>query len=268
MNRVKRKIKVVAHALFRLLGLGLVRYENLDRLERGYSVDDFYFLKSVSDDFGLQPMLENHPKSYSQFKQDLFVISATGGKRGGFFVEFGATDGVSLSNTYTLEKEFGWSGILAEPARIWSRNLRASRSCIIDSRCVWKSSGEQLLFRETGDPELSTLDSLAHDDYHEQRRKYGKSYLVETVSLSSLLEQHHAPEVIDYLSIDTEGSELEILGAFDFQRYRFKVVTIEHNDSSRRSEIFELMVSNGYRRVYEDYSECDDWFLLESGSNL
>lgn len=57
-------------------------------------------------------------------------------KQNGFFVEFGATNGIDLSNTYLLETEFGWNGILAEPDKYWHTSLIANRTAIIDIRCV------------------------------------------------------------------------------------------------------------------------------------
>jgi hypothetical protein len=83
--------------------------------------------------------------SQSQFGQDLFVLSELDFMRNGFFVEFGATDGVHLSNTYLLEKEFGWHGIVAEPARGWHKDLRSNRSCHIETDCVWKDSNQHFL---------------------------------------------------------------------------------------------------------------------------
>ena len=61
--------------------------------------------------------------SKSQLGQDIFALFEVGFKEGGYFVEFGATNGVSLSNTYVLEKEFAWGGILAEPAMRWHRDI-------------------------------------------------------------------------------------------------------------------------------------------------
>jgi hypothetical protein len=58
---------------------------------------------------------EGYP-SQSQYKQDIFVLTQLGFKRNGYFAEFGATNGLELSNSYLLERQFGWSGILAEPA--------------------------------------------------------------------------------------------------------------------------------------------------------
>ena len=76
-----------------------------------------------------------------------------------------------------------------------------------------------------------------------------------------MLEQHNAPERFDYLSIDTEGSELDILRAFDMKRWRPAVITVEHNYTSNRQVIYELLVASGYRRVLPEVSLFDDWYV-------
>ena len=78
------------------------------------------------------------------------------------------------------------------------------------------------------------------------------------------LDRHGAPAVIDYLSIDTEGSEFEILNAFDFSRHRFSVITCEHNFSAQRQEIYERLVRNSYVRVFDGLSRWDDWYVHAS----
>jgi len=197
----------------------------------------------------------------SQFGQDIFVLCQSNFKKNGFFVEFGATDGVGISNTYILEKEFGWSGILAEPAKIWHESLRSNRNSIIDERCVWSESKKKLDFREADSYELSTIESYSSLDMHKNARKSGSIYQVETISLMDLLIEHNAPQEIDYLSIDTEGSEFEILQNFDFNKYNIKIITIEHNYTQMREKIFELLVSHGYKRVFVELSEVDDWYI-------
>ena len=199
--------------------------------------------------------------SRSQIRQDLFALSTLGFKREGFFVEFGATNGVDLSNTWLLEREFGWTGILAEPARCWHEALARNRSCRIDNRCVWTRSGEMLRFEEGQNPDMSTLRQFRDADHHGRHRRAASSYEIETVSLVDLLDAHQAPEEIDFLSIDTEGSEFEILSAFDFNRYRFQVITCEHNFSPLRGELLALLESKGYRRTLEDVSQFDDWYV-------
>jgi hypothetical protein len=86
---------------------------------------------------------------------------------------------------------------------------------------------------------------------------------VETLSLDDLLSQHNAPRDIGYLSLDTEGSELDILKAFDFDAYKIHVITVEHNHKpDLRSGIHSLLSQNGYKRVFAEVSDFDDWYVL------
>lgn len=248
--------------IFRFFGLGLVRYRDLEIMRQLKAPgNDLEFMHEFGAEVSPALLAEYLARSRSQMRQDLFVLFVLGFPRGGFFVEFGATDGVTLSNSYLLEGEFGWDGILAEPARGWLVALRRNRSCAIDSRCVWSRSGEMLPFNETSVGELSTVDAFSGLDLHSQSRRDGQIYEVETVSLLDLLVQYSAPEVIDYLSIDTEGSELEILDSFDFSRFSFRVITVEHNFTPQRSKIKKVLERNGYRRVHEHVSKFDDWYV-------
>lgn len=178
----------------------------------------------------------------------MFVLSELNFKRNGFFLEFGATNGIHLSNTYLLETDFEWNGILAEPAKLWHNELDKNRKAIIDKRCVWKRSGETLNFNETISAELSTIDSYSSSDHLANAREGGKKYSVETISLFDLLTEYKAPKEIDYLSIDTEGSEFDILENFDFKEYKFRVITCEHNSSPMREKLDELFQKNGYEK--------------------
>ena len=200
--------------------------------------------------------------SRSQLMQDLFVLSELGERRDqGFFVEFGASDGVSLSNTWLLEKRLGWKGILAEPARCWRKSLAMNRACTIETDCVWSRSGEQLNFDEVSVGEFSTLSDFSQSDGHAASRSDKTSYQVPTISLNDLLIRHDAPSEPDYLSIDTEGSELAILREFDFSRYPFKVVTCEHNHTPAREQIHQLLAAAGYQRKHAELSRFDDWYV-------
>jgi FkbM family methyltransferase len=203
----------------------------------------------------------NYRSSKAQLFQDLFALNELGQKSGGFFVEFGATNGVDFSNTYALEKRHGWNGILAEPATCWHEALRGNRNCRLDFRCVWDSNDEQLIFNQVTDPELSTVNSLSSSDLHARTRREGNLYMVNTVSLNSLLDENNAPEQIDYLSIDTEGSEFKILSAFDFGKYKINVITVEHNYAADRSAIHSLLSANGFTRKFEVLSCWDDWYV-------
>ena len=64
------------------------------------------------------------------------------------------------------------------------------------------------------------------------------------------------------MSIDTEGSEFEILSAFNFEKYKFKVITCEHNFTSNGEKIFNFLTKKGYVRKYNNISKFDDWYVL------
>lgn len=222
--------------------------------------EDLEFLRSFESAY--KPQIIDHlHKSTAQLRQDLAVLSEVGFKRDGFFVEFGATDGVEFSNTHLLEKEFGWKGILAEPARRWHETLRRNRAAPIETRCVWRDSTSKLSFNETEIGWLSTISEFNDSDAHSHRRKTGTVYDVETISLVDMLEKHGAPQEIDFLSIDTEGSEFEILNVFDFEKYKFRIIMCEHNFTPLRERIHDLLQSKGFERRFEHLSKWDDWYF-------
>ena len=212
-------------------------------------------------------VLGNYKLSRSQLQQDLVAQWHFGAgvsrNEKPFFLEFGATDGLTLSNTYLLEKEFGWKGILCEPGRSWHNQLSENRSCAIDKRCVFSSSGMSVPFMEVVDGELSTISSFASKDSWAETRKNSLQYNVETITLEDLLLYHNAPNKIDYLSVDTEGSEYEILKNFDFNQWEIDFISVEHNFTSNRERLHKLLASYGYSRKFTSISNWDDWYFKQ-----
>lgn len=200
-------------------------------------------------------------RSRSQFLQDLWVAWELGSPTGGYFVEFGATNGVKFSNSWYLEHELGWRGICAEPGRGWYPALRDNRSCHVDERCVWIETGRTLTFNQPEIAAHATIDSFWDSDMHAASRRDGQRYPVVTVSLDDLLAFWKAPRRIDYLSIDTEGSELDILQHFDFDAHDVRLITVEHNYTENRQPICDLLAAKGYQRKFETLSNVDDWYV-------
>jgi FkbM family methyltransferase len=205
--------------------------------------------------------LERVSRSQAQILQDLWVAWELGSPRDGYFVEFGAADGRKYSNTWYLETELGWRGVLAEPARIWQPALARNRTCAIDRRCVWTETGRTLTFNQPAIAAHATIDAYSDSDSLADTRKDGLRYEVETVSLNDLLTHWDAPRRIDYLSIDTEGSELDILTAFDFDAWDVRLITVEHNHTPQRQGLFDLLTAKGYRRRFKHLSSVDDWYV-------
>ena len=263
-----RQIKFTAiwflKCLFRKLGIGITSHANLINLQKLSSdrnLQDIEFIRALGP-ANYESMITLLSKSRSQLRQDLFVLSEVEYKKSGYFVEFGAANGIDLSNTYLLETEFSWTGILAEPAKGWEKRLHANRpNSSIETLCVWKDSNSSVKFNETDVLELSTIDVFSDKDGHRNTRSAGRKYEVQTISLNDLLIKHRAPKYIEYLSVDTEGSEYEILKAFSFDEFSFGIITVEHNYTPQRELIYALLTSHGYKRKYENISAFDDWYV-------
>jgi FkbM family methyltransferase len=258
---MKTVLKKAIQATLRRFNLRIVNRQYFEYLVASHlSESDLSWIAALSSEH-TQNLLRWWPDSKAQFRQDLFVLAQLGFKQHGYFVEFGAADGVLASNTCLLERSFGWTGIVAEPARYWREALLRNRTCRIDTRCVWGITGETVVFNEVDEPQLSTIARYSDGDMHGEKRAQGTTYDVETVSLNDLLRAHQAPDSIDYLSIDTEGSEFEILSRFDFERYRVAVITCEHNFTPMRHDLHRLLESKGYVRTLQSISSVDDWYV-------
>jgi FkbM family methyltransferase len=254
-RNIQRFIRRAAKQVLSILLWRTRNYELLGKIDPRARNDIIQFTTAIRDNFN---------GSKAQLMQDIWVLFQTRFRREGYFVEFGATDGRSLSNTWYLEKSFGWKGILAEPNPAWHAELRQNRpSAEIDTRAVYTRSGDKVSFLAGDLQEIGSLEKYAQRDFHAHRRAGTASIEVETISLCDLLKEHAAPEHIDYMSIDTEGGEYEILRAFDFSQHTVGLISVEHNFTPAREKIFSLLTALGYIRKFEEFSQFDDWYALE-----
>ena len=205
------------------------------------------------------------PLAHGQILQDLWVLYELDLASRGYFVEFGAYDGTAHSNTRLLEDR-GWTGLLVEPNPDLAAALRGTRTAVVDSRCVWDTTGDEVDLLVTGDPELSTVAAHASHDLHTDARHATavRTVAVPTVSLDDLLDEHGAPATIDFMSVDTEGTELRILRAFDFTRHRPRLLAVEHNGRANEQELDALMASHGYEKRFRSMSDWDAWYRLRA----
>jgi FkbM family methyltransferase len=202
--------------------------------------------------------------SYSQLGQDIEVLKFYNNKKNGFFIEIGASDGIELSNTYLLEKKYDWKGICVEPIPNKFELLCKNR---VNSLCcdnpVYNKSNENVIFDIANNYVL--LSGISNNiDTHKTAVDCNKTEItLTTISFNDLLTKFNAPLFIDYLSLDTEGSELEILKSVNLQKYTFGLIDVEHNYSEpRRSQIRDLLESNGYIFIKEN--QWDDCYKHKS----
>lgn len=236
--------------------LQTIRHELALAQQRGQIVSDSNQLESQSD------LYENNNIdniSMSQLGQDIWVLEKTNFKTDGFFVEFGATDGVLLSNTWLLEKKYQWKGICAEPNPKFFSDLKKNRNCIVSDACIGKNSGEKVrfIFADVYGGVESFMNFDSHGDKRKAYQSSGKFTDLITISLNDFLILNNCPKNIDYISIDIEGGEFDVLSGFPFDNWNVRLFTVEHNYSKYRDDVEKLMAKNGYRRTKKKW---DDWY--------
>jgi FkbM family methyltransferase len=192
----------------------------------------------------------------SQVGQDKWVCTVLKNKVNGYFIDIGATDGVTLSNTYHLEKVLGWTGICIEPNMSQCEIMKKERECI----CL--------------NVAISDKNSVVRFKTYEGDRFAGhisnEGYEIESLTLEKLLKDFDCPHVIDYISLDVEGIEFEILTKFPFDDYKVSLWTIEHasrwDNGAKQRKIRGLMLSKGYKFVKDKVkgsADFEDWFYAE-----
>jgi FkbM family methyltransferase len=184
---------------------------------------------------------------YSQIGQDKWVHSVLGDKKDGFFVEIGAGDGIKISNTYFFEKNLGWHGICVDANDDFMLDLRKNRNCDVIGTLVYSETDKELEFA------VSEITSGIYNEYIGPFTATNKIVKKKTVTLLDILDFFEVPSIIDYLSLDVEGNEYNILKNFSFNKYKFRCLTVAHNEphvgSKNRMEIRNLLENNGYTFV-------------------
>jgi FkbM family methyltransferase len=175
------------------------------------------------------------------------------GKRGGFFVEAGATNGVNGSGTVVLERDYGWDGICVEAIDHQFKRILETRKCRADNRALFSETGRTINFTFLPDRSgRSGISDFLRQSSKDLGREPGAAVEVakETVSLFDLLKEHNAPEIVHYFCLDIEGAELDVLRAFPFDTpYTILAFSIEG------SKCNNLMLANGYREVRNRFTD-------------
>jgi hypothetical protein len=191
----------------------------------------------------LMQALERTP---AERHQDIFALLLTRQFSGGFFVDIGVRDGQIMSKTYLLEKEFGWTGILVEPGRVWHPKLEECRSARIDDRFVAASSGEFIEFNGRKKSNTPLVEGL-----HRHSARIEESYVVPTISLTDLLREVDAPRHIDFLSISIKLGARAVLEGLDFGKYSFGFICIEQHDHvDSEEDVSDILHGFGYKSAY------------------
>lgn len=204
--------------------------------------------------------MENTIKYYSQIGQDKYYIeNIVNHKRNGYFVDIGANNGINLSNTYVLEKNYDWNGLCVEVDDNLFEQLKQNRECNVVNECVYSISGEiktlqvplvneipegnSMLIRIKDNPETTFAFVKQFQEY--------ETYDKISKTLNDIFTENNVPEVIDYMSIDVGGIEYDAIVGLDFTKYKINFITIEWGSGSNRldylDKITKLLEKNRYK---------------------
>ena len=128
---------------------------------------------------------------------------------------------------------------------------------------------EELDFISSSVGEYSTIEEYKFSDRDtmpsnvETRNKNAKKIKVKTISLNDVIDFEFNGVAPTYISMDTEGSEFEILKSFNFELYRPNVFTIEHNHTNLEKKIDDFLILNNYKRIFRKLSAFDSWYVSE-----
>lgn len=200
----------------------------------------------------------------SQISQDRFIDEFFNKKENGFFVDIGANDGITHSNTYFLEKHRNWKGICIEPLLEEFEKLQNNRTSINLNLCVSDFEGETDFTHIEGYANMLSGITKEYNETHLERIKgevnhYGgkiNNIKVSVKTLQCIFDEYNVKDV-DFCSIDTEGSEYNIVKSINFEKTMIKVFIIENN--YKETEIEDFLKTKDY--VLHTKLEWDDVFV-------
>ena len=192
-------------------------------------------------------------KSFSQHGEDALVLKIFSGKTNGFFVEVGANDPTALSQTYLLEQQ-GWRGILVEPQSKCCDRLRAlrPRSQIFQVACGAPEECGTAMLQISDDDTVSKL--AAHKPEAAPVTRVEK---VQVMTLDQVLAKAGNPQ-LDFISIDVEGFEYNVLRGFNLRQHQPRLLLVEDN-LPNRLKVHRHIKQQGYRLVKR--TGCNNWYV-------
>ena len=193
-----------------------------------------------------------HGMFHSQYDQDQSVLKIMRYKTGGTFIDLAANQAVHLSNTFALERDYGWNGWCID-ANYYVWDDLAHRKCTVIGAAVGKYENEEIPFKYRAAGDEAAYGGLIKKGMKQENRTANEGTVL-TTTLNTIFEEFGLDHHIDYLSMDIEGAEDYALEDFNWEKYSFGVMTIE----SVTERIRLQLMHNGYWRV-TDLGQDELW---------
>lgn len=194
-------------------------------------------------------------KFEGQLGQDAIAYSILHKKQNGFFVDIGANDGISISNSYLFER-LGWRGFCVEANPQTYATLKQNRRCDTYNLAIFSKNIGITTF-VASDSDCSALDTLEMNLTKSHKERIDglgetKTISVKTATFNEVMQNYPDVRHIDFMTLDVEGGEMEVLRGIDFDKYSFGVMTIEHNYTEQKEKIIEFLSKKGYRILMQN----------------
>jgi hypothetical protein len=240
----------------------------VDKIGGNNSIRDEY-IKNNDELFSFLGFVVSHMSrdpSNGQLFQDLYVLWKLKNKTHGTFVEIGTAFPNGLNNTWQLEFQFNWNGVLVEPNPFFHKSIQQSRTMPLETRAVYYKSNCNLVLQIPVD--FHPGGGLK-ENYVEKIGSTTSCYNeidVDTVSLSDCLTKYQISKKFDYLSYDSTGNVADIQTIKDMLEIGYipKIITYGHNYKNHRQDMHNMLKSYGYSREFDYLSRWDDWYCHNS----
>lgn len=192
----------------------------------------------------------------SQLGADDWILSMFPNDYEGFFLDVGCGDGEFISNTFSLEQK-GWRGICIDA---FPRNMEKRTKSTVISGIVYSEKDVEVEFVVPENQDLSAIRQCLGCHAKLVKDTTLSKHTFKTMLLQDVLDANECPATIDYMNLDIEGAEYEVLRVFPFDRYTIKYLSVEHNwEYPKTDQIHNVLVNNNFELLKE--VKWDRWYV-------
>lgn len=202
----------------------------------------------------------------SETQNTRWVLELLGHKKNGYFIDIGCNDPVNGNNTYVLERKYSWDGIVVEPNALYFGDIHHMRKCTkILGRPIFEHD-EMVDFASVTEDWLQGYSGIEKTLHRASRQKKYSIKKLQAMSPNTLVQECSVPKIFDYLKIDVEGAELNIIKNWPWDKAQPTLVSIESDPETTAKSVIEYMKEIDYKQVKNPYCNLNYEFFFSHSS--